>query len=288
MVCLKRMLILPAVVAAVLVSVSLFAKDPDFQMVELDSVSRYHEDRVAYQQIQKWVDPTKDDSVASLLIIRKGKMYLIKDGYDNPKDIADTRQKLLLDNFDYREEELWKNKMNSKPDYVRVTDRREELMRNFDEDYVSRNFGAVYIKARDQLLKEHVEMFRKLMRDRRESSLSIVRDVLPQDITKPKENTVKYYTSATAKSSEGWVYYAEDADGDGITETFSVNIPDNFNWGFKSGANVILVFKNKEKDVEGIIGTLVKDAYFGTPEEAKTIVDSFPKDYDIENIIKRK
>jgi hypothetical protein len=257
MVCLKRMLILPAVVAAVLVSVSIFGKDPDFQMIELDNVSRYNEDRVMYQQIQKWVDPTKDDSVATLLIIRKGKMYLIKDGYDNPKDVADTRQKLLLDNYDYKEEDLWKNKMNGKPDYIRVTDRREELMRNFDEDYVSRNFGAVYIKARDQILKEHVEAFRRLMRDRRESTLTIVHEVLPLDVSRPKDAAVKYYTSATAKSSEGWVYFAEDADGDGITETFSVNIPDNFNWGFKSGANVIFVYKNKEKDIEAIIGTLV-------------------------------
>lgn len=284
--CLNKKTVLPLfAVLTVLGSVSLSAKDPDFAMVELDNISRYTEDRVAYQQVQKFIDPSKDDSVAALLIIRKGKMYLLKDGYDVPQTVADTRKGLILDNIDFKEEDLWKNKMNGKPDYIRVTDRREELMKNLDEDYVSKNFGAIYIKTRDQLLTEHVELFKKLMRDRRESGLTVVHEPL---FASEDAKGLKYVTSATAKSNEGWVYYAEDSDGDGITETFSVHSPDNFHWGYKSGANRVFIYKNKDKDVEKLIGDLAKNAYFGTPEEAKTIVDTFPKDVDIEEIIKQK
>jgi hypothetical protein len=284
--CLNKKTVLPLfAVLTVLVSVSLSAKDPDFLMVELDNVSRYNEDRVAYQQIQKFIDISKDDSIATLLIIRKSKMYLLKDGYDNPQTVADTRKGLILDNIDFKDEDLWKNKMNGKPDYIRVTDRREELTKSQDEEYVSKNFGAIYIKTRDQLITEHVELFKKLMRNRRESGLTVVHDLL---FSADAETKIKYYTSATAKSNEGWVYFAEDSDGDGITETFSVHSPDNFHWGYKSGANRVFIYKNKDKDVEKLIGDLTKNAYFGTPEEAKTIVDTFPKDIDIEEIIKQK
>jgi hypothetical protein len=290
MVCLNKKTVLPLfAVLTVLASVSLSAKDPDFKLVELDNVSRYTEDRVAYQQVQKFIDPSKDDSFAALLIIRKGKMYLLKDGYDDPRVVADNRKALILDNIDFKEDDLWKNKMNGKPDYIRVTDRREELTKNLDEDYVSKNFGAIYIKTRDQLLTEQVEIFKSLMRNRRESGLTVVHEPLLSGTVDASSNKgISYYTSATAKSNEGWVYFAEDNDGDGITETFSVYSPDNFHWGYKSGANRVFIYKNKDKDVEKLIGDLTKNAFYGTPEEAKTIVDTFPKDVDIEEIIKQK
>lgn len=268
---------------------SLLAKDPAFKMMDIGAVSRYDEDRLAYQQVQKWIDPTLgteyqglDDSVASLLIIQKSKMYLIKDGYDDPKNVSDAYHKLILDNTEFKEEDLWANKLNGKPDYVRVTDRRVELMKNFDEEYVSKNFGERYIKVRDALLQRHVAIFEQLMRNRKESELTIVRNTIPQPayIGAPDEGT-KYFMSVIAKSNDGRVYYAEDADGDGITETFWVHIPDNFNWGYKSGPNVIFIYKNKEKDIEAIIGKITKESYYGTADEEKNIIETFPKDQDI-------
>jgi hypothetical protein len=268
---------------------TLFAKDPDYTVMELDNISRYTEDRLGYQQIQKWTNPYKDDSFAALLIIQKSKMHLLVDGYDNPRDVADTRRRLLIENVDYKESDLWPNKLNGKPDYVRVTDRRVELLKNFDEDYVSKNFGERYIKVRDALLQRHVQIFSQLMRNRKESGLTVVREPLPKPgyLGAPEQKTTKYFVSVGAKAQDGRVYYAEDADGDGITETFSVSIPDGFNWGYQSGPNVIFIYKNKEQDIQKIIGNITKEAYFGTAEEEKNIIETFPKDQDIiERLVK--
>jgi len=262
---------------------ALFAKDPDFMMIDLDNVSRYNEDRLAYQQVQKWTNTYRDDSFAALLMIQKSKMYLIVDGYDNPKDVTNARRQLQLENVDYKEEDLWPNKLNGKPDYIRITDRRVELMKNFDEDYVSKNFGERYIKVRDALIQRHVQIFSQLMRNRKESGLTVTRELIPKPgyLGAPVETKQKYFMSVSAKSNDGRIYYAEDADGDGVTETFWVSIPDGFNWGYQSGPNVIFIYKNKEKDIEKLIGNITKEAYFGTTEEEKNIIDTFPKDQDI-------
>jgi len=210
----------------------LFAKDPDYVVMDIDNVSRYNEDRLAYQQVQKWTNPYKDDSFAALLIIQKSKMYLMIDGYDNPKDVANARRLLQIENTDYKEEDLWPNKLNGKPDYIRITDRRVELMKNFDEDYVSKNFGERYIKVRDALIQRHVQIFSQLMRNRKESGLTVTREPIPRlgYLGAPIEAKQKYFMSVSAKSNDGRIYYAEDADGDGVAETFWVSIPDGFNW----------------------------------------------------------
>ncbi|HEY1407017.1 MAG TPA: hypothetical protein VF857_10445 [Spirochaetota bacterium] len=270
--------------AAVFASASAFGKDIDFLTIELENVSRYNEDRLVYQQIQKWTDPNKDDSLATLLIIKNQKMYLIKDGFDDLQDVQARRMKLEIDSQQFAEEDLWVNKLNGKPDYVRVTDRRVELMKNFDEGYVSKNFGDTYSKVRDAFIQRHVALFEQLMRNRKESGLVVKREIIPTGIVQKgttDDGKVKYFISVVGKSNDGRVYYAEDADGDGKAETFWVSIPDNFHWGYKSGPNVIFIYKNKEKDIEQLIGKLTNEAYFGTADEEKNIIDTFPKDTTI-------
>jgi len=44
---------------------------------------------------------------------------------------------------------------------------------------------------------------------------------------------------------------------------------------------VIFIYKNKEKDIEKLIGNITKEAYFGTAAEEKNIIETFPKDQDI-------
>jgi hypothetical protein len=274
-----------AVLAIIFPASALLAKDPDFLFIELEKVSRYTEDRLAYIQVQKMVNPEKDDSRAALLIIRKSIMYLIQDGYDDHRDVLNLRNKLVIDNQDFRDEDLWVSKITGKPNYIRVTDRRVELMKNFDQEYVSKNFGAQYTKERDAFVGRHVTIFNQLMSNRKESGLTVVRDPLPGPayLNAPKEETakIKYYMSVTAKSNDGRVYFAEDADGDGVAETFSVSIPDNFHWGYRSGPNVIFIYKNKEKAIADIIGKLTNNSYYGTPAEEKRIIETFPKDDQI-------
>ncbi len=260
----------------------LLSKDIDFQFIEIEKVSRYFEDRIAFMHIQKDVSPIIDNSLASLLFIKDKKMYLIQDGYDNPKDVA--IQRTILENENKLAEDLWTNKINSKPDYIRITERRVEVLKNTSEDFVAKNFGSFYTSVRNAFIQKHVNIFKQLMQDRKESGLVVERYPIPKPtyIGAPSEPQ-KYGIYVVGKTIDEKLYYAEDTDGDGITETFYVDIPDGFNWGYKSGPNILFIYHNKEDDIKQLIGSLTHDAYFGTPEEEKTIINTFPKDSDIIN-----
>ena len=264
----------------ILFSASIIAANFEFKPVKIESISRYNEDRIAYQHIQKDVDPEIDDSLATLLIIKEKQIYLMKDGYDDPEKVREKR--LILDMENKLIPDLWKNKINEKPDFIRITSRRIERMKNFSEDFVSKSFGTFYQNVRNAFLNKHVEVFKQLMIDRKESGLIVDRTPLPKPayVNAPETET-KYKITVTAKTIDEKIYYAEDADGDGVTETFSVSIPDGFNWGYKSGPNIIFIYNNQEETVKGIIGELTKWAYYGTPEEEEKIMKTFPKDSEI-------
>jgi hypothetical protein len=267
----------------------LFAKDPNFKYIDLLKVSRFNEDRVAFQHVQKFTDPLLDNSLQVLLIIRKSKMYLMKDGYDASKTVKEKRLMMDMELRLIDDEALWENKLNGKPDYIKITDRRVEVMNNLNEDFVSKNFGPFYTKVRDSFIKRHVAVFRQLMRNRRESGLYVERRTLPKPFrigAKPASSyKTKYYISARAKTIDEKIYFCEDADGDGITETFTVTLPDGFDWGYNSGPNMIFIYKNKTKEIEALVGKLANEAFFGTSEEEKTILESFPKEKEIVDMI---
>ncbi len=263
-----------------LVITPLFSKDIEFQYIELEQVSRYSEDRIAFQHIEKDFSADFDNSIATLLIIKDKKMYLIKDGYDNPKEVR--TQKLLYDTESRMGGDLWANKINMKPDYIRITERRVELLKNFNEDFVSKNFGSFYTSIRDSFLQKHVNVFKQLMLNRKESGLIVERMPIPKPTYIGSEDVpVKYSITVSGKTIDEKLYYAADMDGDGITETFYVTIPDGFNWGYKSGPNIVFIYDNKQEDIKKMIGTLAKDAYYGTADEEKVILTTFPKDEDI-------
>lgn len=290
-------------VTAALTGVQVVAKDIQFESIEIEYITRYDEDRVAYQQVEKDVSPLYDNNLATLLIIKDRQVYLLKDGYDNPRDVR--QQRLILEMENRLIGDLWQNKIDGKPDYIRVTDRRVEVLKNFDEvkavveskkeakaetatdgkgeakDFVEKNFGSFFSSVRSALLKKHVMIFRQLMRDRRESGLIVDRYPLPKPTYIGAPQVQKFGISVVGKTIDEKVYYAEDADGDGITETFYVDIPDGFSWGYNSGPNIIFINNNKQKEVQDIIGSLTRDAYYGTKEEEEHILKTFPKDIDI-------
>ncbi|HPQ54287.1 MAG TPA: hypothetical protein PK253_13640 [Spirochaetota bacterium] len=264
-------------------SAMVISKDFDFEVVTLEDVSRYSEDRVAYQQIQltdkqALASPKMDSALASLLIIRDNKMYLIKDGYDNPKELATKR--MLLEIQDQLTGNLSFNTINGKPDFIRITDRRNEVMKKVNEDFVMQNFGKFYTNVRDEFLKKHVTLFRNLMIGRADSNIIVKRVPLPR-LTKlgGAIEEEKFAITVSARSRDEKVYYAEDADGDGITETLTVNINDGFHWGFKSGPNIVFIYQNKDPEIQKIIGNLTKEAYYGTEEEQNVLKKSMSKEF---------
>ncbi len=291
------------IVTAALTGVQVAAKDIQFEGIEIENITRYDEDRVAYQQVEKDVSPLFDNNLATLLIIKDRKVYLLKDGYDNPREVR--QQRLILEMENRLIGDLWLNKIDGKPDYIRVTDRRVEVLKNFDEvkavaeakketkaetatdgkgeskDFVEKNFGSFFTSVRNALLKKHVMIFRQLMRDRRESGLIVDRYPLPKPTYIGAPQVQKFGISVVGKTIDEKVYYAEDADGDGITETFYVDIPDGFSWGYNAGPNIIFINNNKQKEIQDIIGNLTRDAYYGTKEEEEHILKTFPKDSDI-------
>lgn len=294
-------------------------KEIPYETINLENISRYDEDRIAFQHIQlhapEFTLTAKDNSIANLLIISKRRMYLLKDGYDNPEFARARRLIIKLENTLFKNDDLWINKVDSKADFLRIFDRRVEILKKIDsaadekvevrkgdkpgsgsqvkseKDFVAKNFQNLYINVRNEFLKKHVNIFKQLMIDRKKSGLHVERKPLPKPLyVGVKAVPTKYSIQASVKTVDEKFYFVEDADGDGITETFTVNIPDGFNWGYKSGPNIIFIYNNTEKDIEEIIGSLASDAYHGTDEEAQAIKDdmkgTFPKENDPQSVKK--
>ena len=281
--------------------VTVNSRDFSYEEVNLKHISRFNENRIVYQQIEHIVDPEvfqhQDPSVATLLIIKDQKVLLFKDGYDDPKVaeenyLAKSRSNRLSFN------ETWERDIDGKPDYLVVAERKREVLKNIilpgSNGELKKEYVDFYIKTREAFLQAHVDKFRQIVSSKTAEDLNLRGSVSESSsdskgervmidavynihrIAIPKklsdDGPTKYKISVTAKTKEGAVYYAEDADGDGVTETFTLDINDGFAWGYKSGPNIIFIFKNKQEDIKNIIGNLCKEAYEGgSPEEIKLI-----------------
>lgn len=274
-----RLFLILSFILVLFISVPLMSREINFQLIDLQNVSRYTEDRIAYQHIeltdrQMKDNPNSDSSLATLLLIKDKKMYLIKDGYDNLNDMK--LQRTLLEIEDKASGDLSLNKISGKPNYVRITERRIEMLKKIDlpgvEEFVSKNFGKFYLNVRNAFLEKHVSIFRQLVIGRKESNLVIERVRLPRRlILGGGDEKFRYATYVVAKADDEKIYFAEDADADGVTETFTVHIGDGFNWGFGSGPNLVFIYQNTQEDIKKIIGNLTTEALAGTKEEEDVI-----------------
>ncbi len=281
----KLMLIL--VLIAFFQAPLLLAKEVGFKIIDIFNLNRYDEDRIAYQQYEKpydqWHVDTIDNSIAVLMLIKEKKIYLFKDGYD---DFEAIRLKILLYNTgNTMIPDLWENKISSSPNFVQVSDRKVILMRNISKEQVSANYKDFYVKIRDEFLKRHVAIFLSLIMNRAEAEVTVTRTELPKRLS--DQSPAKYAISVSARTGDaGAVYHAEDSDGDGITDTFTVNMTDGFSWGYKCGANTIFIKNNTQKDIERIIGRITSIAFNGSPEEEQIIKKSLPPLDKINDLIK--
>jgi hypothetical protein len=265
---------------------SLYSKDLSFTFLDIQKISSYDTDRIAYQQFEKAPDalnPDKNDnSLALLMIIKDKKIYVIQDGYDNPEQVY--FNKISFNQGNQFIPNIWLNMIDGKPDSVMVTDRRIEVQRNTDKDWVAKNYNEMYAGVRDKFIKKHVTIFLSLIVNRKESDIVISRKLMRRKTYEPQEP--RFAISVSARTNDGGtVYYAEDADGDGVTETFMVNCSDGFQWGYKSGPNIICIEKNTQKDIQQMIGRLTNLAYYGTQEEAEIIKKSLPTTDKIDTMI---
>ncbi|MDA3900238.1 MAG: hypothetical protein PF637_06935 [Spirochaetes bacterium] len=253
---------------------------PPFEPITIKKVSRFRENRIAFQHVDAFTDPLMDNSFELLLIIRDREMQLIGDGYDNPETVAERRLIYDMQRRLYEDEAMWVNKMNGKPDLLIVSDRRVPVMSSYKEEFVNEKFGSYYTSIRDKFVQRHADIFKQLMRHRKSSELWVERNPLPLEfhLDAPAKQEVKYSVIAKAKTTDGRIYTCEDADGDGITETFMVNLPDGFNWGYKSGTNIIFILNNRSDALKAIIGDLGNEAFYGTDEEMKELEESIPKE----------
>jgi hypothetical protein len=264
----------------------LLAKEVGFKIIDIFNLNRYFEDRIAYQQYEKsydqWHADTIDNSIAVLMLIKDKRIYLFKDGYDDPEAV---RLKILMYNTgNTMIPDLWENKINGSPNFVQISDRKVVLLRNISKEQVSANYKDFYIKIRDEFLKKHVCIFLSLIFNRSETEMTITRTELPKRLS--DQSPTKYAISVTVRTGDaGAVYHAEDSDGDGITDTFTVNMTDGFSWGYKCGANTIFIKNNTQKDIEKIIGRITNIAYYGSPEEEQIIKKSLPPQDKINALI---
>ena len=287
----RRIFIIALLFCFILLSaVGLFSREFDFIPLDALKVSTYNSDRVVFQRIEQTSNLLQDNSFEALLIIKDRKMYMIMDGRDSGADAKLRKLKVEAERIYGQNESdlIWTNKMNGKPDFIQVTDRRTQVMLNANEEFVSTNFGAFYKSIRDKYIKEHVDKFRQIMRNRKEADFYIElkplrRTLYAEDLAMSK---VKYYTFVRAKAYDGTLYTCEDEDGDGVTETFIVNGRDGFDWGYKSGPNLLFIYKNTDKDTETLIGKLANEAVSGSVEDEKEMIETFPKERDIDDLIK--
>lgn len=265
------------------------SKGREYITIDPDKITRYNEDRVAYQRIESPDEQMQDNSMECLMVIKDGKTYFIVDGYDNPSEVQ--MKKIVMDseNKYIENNDYWLNKINGKPDYIKIKYRRNELLKNMNEEFVTSNFGQFYKSVRDKFIKMHVEKFRNLMKNRGESKLTVSRRLLSVQVNKDNPNDIKqrFFKSATAKAADETVYYCEDADGDGITETFMASLDDGFDWGIGSGPNILMIAGNTDKDIETMIGKLVNESESGTVEEEKKMFQEFPKEENINRMIEQ-
>lgn len=259
----------------------LFSKNFEFKYIDLQKLTRYNEDRIVYQHVQKNVSDIVDNSVANLLVIKDSKIYLLTDGFDNESDILAQRQQLDIER--QMIPDLWVNKIDNTPDYFKVLDRKIEILHSKNQEEITRNYGDFFQKVRETFLKKHVNIFKTLIVNRKDSGLHVSRKEIPKRIH--DDGPTKYAIAVTARTIDEKVYYAEDADGDGITETFTVQIADGFTWGAKAGANIILIINNQQKEITDIIGKITSEAYYGTPEEINYVKSSFPTTNDVSDMI---
>jgi len=249
---------------------SAVSQEVQFRFINIEDLSRYTEDRVAYQHFEKEFSPFIDNSIASLLIVKDSKVYLIIDGYDDPGVVEDLRfkdsQQTTL------EADFWPNKIDGKPDFIRITDRRRDIIRSASAEFVAKNYSELFSTMRETFLKRQAAIFRALLMNRRENNIVVERIPVSRKIN--DENPARYKITVKVKAVNNVVYYAEDADGDGITETFTVSLSDGFGWGYKSGPNMVNIQGNKQEDIANIIGKLADYAYNGLPEEEEIIKQS--------------
>jgi len=261
---------------------ALYSQDFSYSVIDIAKITRYNQDRLAFQHIEAESGMDNDNSLSCLLMIDRENTYLVMDGYDDPREV----QKYA---FAYKmgkraAADTWRNKVNSNPDYIRITERRVERMLNVTEDFVNKNFGTFYKNIRNAFIDKHVRVFKSLMLSRGESGMVVKREAITPEFIVTAAGTkeeAKYSIKVSAKSPDDMIYYAEDADGDDIAETFTVTFNDGFSWGYKSGPNVIFIYKNKSDDLKPLIGKLTHDAYYGTAEEERVILSNFPPDTDI-------
>ena len=268
-----------ALLISFLIAIPAMARDLSYLEMDIDSISRYTEDRISYQQVEYIADPEQhqrqDTSVAALLIIRDRKMYLFKDGYDDHKIVEQNRVIKEMEN-QLIQNELWERKIDGKPDFLIITDRRRELMKRTTTkptDNISDSYVKYYQTIRDRFIQEHIKVLRGLIINRRDAEFHVERKPIPKRLG--YEGETKFYISVTAKTKEGVIYFAEDSDGDGITETFCVHLPDGFNWGYKSGPNIIFIYKNSQESIREMIKDLAREALEGTSEEETMINKEF-------------
>ena len=275
----------------VFIATRLYSEKTDYTLLTLDTISNYRDNRIVYQHIQ--ADPPKgvisetDTSVAALLIIHDGVMTLLAEGYDNPEVALSQKKIFEIENRHITNDDVWPNRIDSKepapiPDYVRQSERRIDIV-NIDsstipkegkntipKNYVESKYKQTFLQVRKLFLEKHIAIFRELMSNREDSDLFVQREALKKDLFTPAVmDASKFCTKVYAKSNTGTIYHAEDCDGDNITETFSVHIPDGFNWGRNSGPNTIFIYKNKDPEIQELIGSLAYEALYGSTKDTE-------------------
>lgn len=170
-----------------------------------------------------------------------------------------------------------------------------------DENYVNQNYTEFYKRIRDRHILRFATQFKELViapdkynatvivnktvlgsanDDQTHSDGTITNEVDAESVTSTEGSVsgndlqLKFNLRVRVVANDGTEYTAIDSDGDGVTETFLVREPGEFNWGQPEMPNVISIFNNQNADVREIIKDLARIAVYGDPGEAQEFASS--------------
>ncbi len=286
------------------------SKKIEYEDININQVTDYSLDRIAFLHIENDPDgepQKKDNSIESLLIIKDNRMILMKSGYDNPDEVHALYQQFKAASFSteiypVEKNDIWPAKIKNEPNFMVLTDKRMPIVKKEKKEAAGSNwetYNKLY-EVRKDFVNQHVRIFKSLILNQRESNMIVKREVidyfLPEKNKKSggteaggggdsKKTIIVYSTQVWAKSFDGNVYYAEDMDGDGIVETFSVKVSDNFHWGNNVTPNVLLISVNTAEAKKDP----AKNEYLNTIKDlGKWAVEGLPagdKDFNEKNYV---
>ena len=167
-------------------------------------------------------------------------------------------------------EGLAKNGIDNKIDSLTIVSRNprrvqtdiKKIPGTIERLEISPDVETLYTSLRDQHVQKYAQLFRSAVKNSTRQAIwteSYSIEYSPEQCgpapISTEQRTVGYAVRLLA--NDHTEFFAEDCNGDGITETLLAWSPDYFNWGDRDMPNALIIYNNVDQKISGFIGDLV-------------------------------